>query len=552
MQRILTRYRLSYPAAVAYLLRASGYRLSDFWHAYTAVTDWTKVIPAKKVPSSSHLQTVTLLIIVLLTAATTWLIIVWWLLMPVTFTGAILLGVYTLLWIYAAPVLAGLIPVIGMSAVRFLPGLFTLSGAKALLRGWVARRLEAQVVRLIRERDPLIIAVTGSVGKTSTKLAIAHVLSAKYHVLTHHGNYNSEIGLPLSIFEMDVPEQLINPFAWIRILHSVRQRRQTFAHDALVLELGADQPGDIGKFMRYLRPHIGVLTAIAPVHTEQFGSVEAILDEKWRLASGSHRVLINADDRRLMERCASLPADTALTFGLDMGDWRMSNLQLGKHGYDATLERPADKSLKIKTHVIGRHSFYALAAAAAVADWSDVPGSDIRRQLGSWQPVKGRMNPLPGKKGSMILDDTYNSSPDAAIAALDSLYALGGRHIAILGSMNELGEYEAEGHRRVGSHCGKLDLLVTIGQAAHEQLAPAARKAGLKAKRVVTFSSPYDAGAYVSGLLKKGDVVLAKGSQNGVFAEEVVKLLLADPADSDQLVRQSPEWLREKESQFSR
>jgi UDP-N-acetylmuramoyl-tripeptide--D-alanyl-D-alanine ligase len=549
MQRVLTRYRPSYPIAVVYLLHMTGYRLSSFWHRYTAVADWSR-LPPKKFQPSLLPKVLVVLVFVLMVGALVWLALLWKLLTPLTPNGLLFLVVYSLLWLYAVPVVSALAVAAGASTARLLKQLVTPSGLRVLLRTWVARRLESQVVRLIRERNPLVIGVTGSVGKTSTKLAIAHLLSTRYHVLAHQGNYNTEIGLPLAIFELEVPTHLTNPLIWVRILREVHRRRRSFAYDAMVLELGADQPGDIAKFMRYLTPHIGVLTAIAPVHTEQFGSVEAILDEKWLLARGSQRVLINADDERLVQQRAELTEDVVMGFGIENGDWQLSKLRLAKNGYEASLRRPDDKPLKVKTHALARHSLYALIAAAAVADWGGVSGRDIRRQLESWRPVKGRMSPLSGKKGSLIIDDTYNSSPDAAIAALDALYTLEGRHIAILGSMNELGEFEAEGHRQVGAQCGKLDLLVTIGRAANEFLAPAARKAGLRAKQVAIFDSPYEAGSYLVDMLKKNDVVLAKGSQNGVFAEEAVKLLLANLKDREQLVRQSPEWLREKESQF--
>jgi UDP-N-acetylmuramoyl-tripeptide--D-alanyl-D-alanine ligase len=420
---------------------------------------------------------------------------------------------------------------------------------KNLPRTVVAKALERQVSRLIKSQHPVIVAITGSVGKTSTKLAIAHVLSSKYQVLAHPGNYNSEIGLPLSVFELEAPKPLINPLAWMKILSQVKARRQAYKYDALVLEMGADQPRDIQKFMHYIHPDIAVLTRIAPAHIEQFKTIEAILEEKWHLARGSQKVIINGEDKRLADKAKELNSSQLTTYGIDSGDYHFSSLKLHENGYEAQLHLGKHR-LSVKTHVIAKHLLGSLLAAAAVADKLKVEQTDILERLESWAPANGRMNPVKGKHESLIIDDTYNSSPEATFAALDALYQFRGRKIAILGSMNELGDFERQGHEQVGRHCSRLDLLVTIGRAANQHLAPVAIESGLKPTQVHNFDSPYAAGEFVLKHLKAGDRVLAKGSQNGVFAEEAVKLLLADPADASKLVRQSPEWLAKKQKQF--
>jgi UDP-N-acetylmuramoyl-tripeptide--D-alanyl-D-alanine ligase len=167
-------------------------------------------------------------------------------------------------------------------------------------------------------------------------------------------------------------------------------------------------------------------------------------------------------------------------------------------------------------------------------------------------PTSGRMQILRGLESSIIIDDTYNSSPLAVQAALKTLYAIESpQRIALLGSMNELGETSATSHRLVGELCTpeKLAWVVTIGDEANNYLAPAAQKKGCQVR---TFSSPYDAGTFIHSVLKPGTVILAKGSQNGVFAEEAVKIFLHSTEDEDKLVRQSPAWLETKEKQFAR
>jgi UDP-N-acetylmuramoyl-tripeptide--D-alanyl-D-alanine ligase len=177
---------------------------------------------------------------------------------------------------------------------------------------------------------------------------------------------------------------------------------------------------------------------------------------------------------------------------------------------------------------------------------------EIDKGLHNIRPVSGRMNRLKGINGSIILDDTYNASPEAMKAALKTLYRVKApQKIAILGNMNELGSYSQSAHEEIGQSCdpAQLYLVVTIGPDANKFLAPAAKTNGCE---VANFDSPYDAGEYVKEQIQEGAIVLAKGSQNKVFAEEAVKQLLADISDSDKLVRQSPEWLKIKRKAFGK
>ncbi len=418
---------------------------------------------------------------------------------------------------------------------------------KSSARRFIARVLERQVKQLIIGNHLKVVAVTGSVGKTSTKLAIATILQQKFRVLAHEGNYNSEIGLPLSIFELETPSNLVNPLAWFKIFSLARRKAANYPYDVLVLELGADQPGDIGKFMGYLQPDIGIITAIAPAHTEQFGSVEAILEEKFKLALGSRLVMLNADDNLLMSRSSEVK-DRLITFG-EGGDYGWDELDLNRGAGQLRLGKYG--TLGVKLNVIAIHAAQTIVIAGAVADQLGLDSQQIVDGAGQVKPFRGRMNPLSGALGSLIIDDTYNSSPSAAMAALKTLKTYSGTKIAIMGSMNELGAYSEEGHKLVGRACSGVDWLITIGEAASNYLAHEAVKVGMKPDKVKTFDSPYAAGAFVKNLLGKDVTVLAKGSQNRVFAEEAIKLLLANSKDEDQLVRQSPKWQAVKLQQFS-
>ncbi|HVE81097.1 MAG TPA: UDP-N-acetylmuramoyl-tripeptide--D-alanyl-D-alanine ligase [Candidatus Dormibacteraeota bacterium] len=421
---------------------------------------------------------------------------------------------------------------------------------KTLLRRAIARQLERRVKKLIKKNNLKIVAITGSVGKTSTKLAIAAVLGQKFRVLAHQGNYNTEIGLPLSIFELDVPENLTQPAEWLKILRQIDRRLgEPYPYDVLVLEMGADRPGEIQQFMRYIQPDVGVVTAIQQVHMEGFGSLTAIIREKTALASGSRQVVYNADDPRTVEEVQQI-GGKLYSYGLKQGDFHFENFKRQAKGYSGALKW-GKKSVKFKTELVGEHSLRIVAAAAAVAKLLGLTEKQLAEGIAKITPVPGRMQLLPGKRGSVIIDDTYNSSPKAVLCALETLkQSNGGRKIAILGSMNELGSYAEAGHQEVGKACSSIDMLLTIGENANKHLASAARGAGLDESKIHRFNSPYEAGRFLARKLKGGDTVLAKGSQNGVFAEEAVALLLSDQADKAKLVRQGEAWQARKQDQF--
>lgn len=422
---------------------------------------------------------------------------------------------------------------------------------KRRLKLLFAAQTERYVARLFRDHPNLkLVAVGGSVGKTSTKLAIAAVLSQKYRVQHHEGNYNDLISVPLAILGLPVPA-LYNPLAWFKTWRRAgRVAKSDYPYDVVLVELGTDQPGDMPAFMKHLRPDIGVLTATTPEHMEMFKTEAAVIAEELALAYGSQVAIINSDDEGLKAHRTKL-GQRVVTFG-SAGEVHFEGHDRTSRGtWDTTLYFGNQFITKVATKVIAHHSFYALAAAAAVGRELGLSAEQIAHGLAAFRPVPGRMNPLIGLNDSLIIDDSYNASPDAVVAALQALGSIGaGRKIAVLGSMNELGEYSKEGHERVGSACGKLDLLVTVGSDAANYLVPAAQAAGLKAGQIKSFQTPYQAGNYLKSLIKSGDTVLIKGSQNRVFTEEAAALLLADPADRSKLVRQTPNWLKIKHEQF--
>jgi UDP-N-acetylmuramoyl-tripeptide--D-alanyl-D-alanine ligase len=400
-----------------------------------------------------------------------------------------------------------------------------------------------------------LVVVAGSVGKTSTKTAIATVLAYRYRVRMHEGNHNTEMSAPLAILGIEYPEKVKSFWAWRRVFRQARKRiKQPTDVDVVIQELGVDRPGDMLKFFQFLVPDIAVITGVTPEHMEFFGTIDAVAQEELLAANYSRLAIINRDD--IEGRFAQLLTNAAIdTYGttaaseyrFEVGDF---TLQDGYRGQIIApeLSQPVDAHIS----VAGEHSLRPAMAAVAVALKFGMTAPDIAAGLANLQAVPGRMNVLRGLQDSWIIDDTYNSSPAAVAAAIQTLYSIDApQRIAILGSMNELGASSAEEHRKVGEMCDPslLAWVITIGEEAEKYLAPAARQQGCQVK---SFRSAIDAGGFAHGVLDDGAVVLAKGSQGNIYAEEAVKILLHETHEDHELVRQSPQWLEVKRAFFSK
>lgn len=417
----------------------------------------------------------------------------------------------------------------------------------------VTRVFERQAKKLLEKSHPKVVAVVGSVGKTSTKSAIITVLETHLRVISNKGSLNTELPVALSLLRLDMPKRLFNPFSWLALYIKSRQYIAKGAdYDVAVLELGIDRPGDMAVFMRYLHPDLAVVTAISHEHMENFQSLEEVAKEELSITEETKVSIVNHDDMEMLfDRYNK--AQTTVSYGLTKDcDFQFITQKFSMdYGYDGKFFGEGLGELSAQLRVVGEHNIKPAIAAVAVASHLQVPHDKIAAGVEDIEPVAGRMNILRGADKSIILDDSYNSSPLAAKAALQTLYAFPApARYVIFGTMNELGEHSQQLHREVGDACDpkKIDWLVTVGEDAERYLAPAAREKGC---RVESFDSPYEAGAFIRGKLVPGAVVLAKGSQNRVFTEEAVKLLLADSADEKQLVRQTPKWLQIKHDYFS-
>jgi UDP-N-acetylmuramoyl-tripeptide--D-alanyl-D-alanine ligase len=349
-----------------------------------------------------------------------------------------------------------------------------------------------------------VIGVTGSVGKTTTKELTADVLSQKFLTFKSSANFNNEIGLPLNILSL------------------------TETHERAVLEMGFYVPGEIALLADIALPAIGVITNIGTVHASRAGSQEAIYSGKAELVRAlppDGIAILNMDDP-LVKRMAHETKARIFWYGLDQQAdlWADEIEGLGLDGVKFHLHY-AGEALHVRIPLIGRHSVHTALRAAAIGVVEGMSWGEILAGLRIGNPQL-RLVAVRGKNDSLLLDDTYNASPESTVAALNLLEELDGRKVAVLGDMLELGPYEEQGHRLVGNLAAKVaDALITVGPRARI-IAETAKAAGLDAKAISQFEDSQQALNYLKDSLSKGDVVLVKGSR-AVQMEKIVPELEA-------------------------
>jgi UDP-N-acetylmuramoyl-tripeptide--D-alanyl-D-alanine ligase len=425
-----------------------------------------------------------------------------------------------------------------------------------MFQKFIQKRLE-KYTRAYFAKHPEIklIAVAGSVGKTTTKTMIATLLSQKYRVRMMDGNHNTHISAPVAMLGIQYPENVRSPIAWMKVFKAMkRQIKQPADVDIVIQELGTDGIGQIPHFGTYLRPAIGVVTAVTQEHMEFFGTIENVAQEELSLANYSELAFINRDDidGRFAEYITDPAIDTygttaAAEYRFEIGDF---DIESGYSGSVVSPEMTFEIPTKIK--VFGEHSLRPVTCAVGVAIKLGLSAEEISAGVALIQPVHGRMNVLKGVDQSILIDDTYNSSPAAADAALRTLYSVQSpQRIAILGDMNELGEVSAVEHEKLGEFCDPdlLAWVITVGEQSERYLAPKARARGCQVK---SFQSAIEAGAFANSVIEQGSVVLAKGSQGGIYLEEALKILLRVTSEDQELVRQSPAWMATKNAFFSK
>ncbi len=426
---------------------------------------------------------------------------------------------------------------------------------KNILKKIITKILIFESKLVLRKYRPKIIAITGSVGKTSTKDAIYTVISKFAYVRKSEKSYNSQIGLPLTI--LGIPNAWNSPWLWFtNILRGLWLIVYPHKYPALlVLEVGVGKPGDMAETASWLHTDIVVMTTIpeTPVHVEFFNSRKHLVEEKAGLIKTLKPggvLILNADDETVLDM-KNKTKNIVVTYGFN----KEATLVASEDNicYEGNTPKgitfrvdEGGKSLPVVMDgVFGKNHIYSALVALACAHvmkWNILESIDALR---SHNTPPGRMKVLLGINDSTIIDDTYNSSPVAAEAAMETLGNVNtsNRKIAILGDMLELGRHTDEAHRKLGELAKKnADVLIVVGPRA-KFIKEGAETARMAKKNIFEFNNSKEAAEFMPGFVLPGDLVLIKGSQ-GVRMERVTAALLRDKENAYRLlVRQEPEWL---------
>ena len=421
-------------------------------------------------------------------------------------------------------------------------------------------RIESQFV--LWKYKPKIIAITGSVGKTSTKDAVYAVLSKIAHIRKSEKSFNSEIGLPLTI--LGCPNGWNNPVIW---LANVFKGLWLFLWphkypEWLVLEVGVGKQGDMKKTASWLKTDAVIITAIGetPVHIEFFDSRKHLIEEKSQLIKTLKQdglLVLNTDDKAVLEMKAK-SKHRSITFGFNEGADVLGSgdaIFYGDNGEPEGIIFRADEggnSLPVVIEgVFGRNHVYASLAALALSSGLKLNMVTAINSLKNYDVPPGRMRLLKGIKDSLIIDDTYNSSPLACESALKTLGEIKckdkeGKKIAVLGDMLELGRHTTEAHKNIGKIAKEnADILIVVGPRA-KAIKEGTIEAGMGLESIFEFLNSYEAGDFIKTFLQKNDIVLIKGSQ-GMRMERVVEKILLDQENKKKLlVRQDDEWKKKQ------
>jgi len=403
---------------------------------------------------------------------------------------------------------------------------------------------------VIYRYQPRIVMITGSVGKTSTKDAVAAVLTERFFVRKSEKSFNSELGVPFTILGVENPWS--NPFEWFMVLKSSLALLILPNHypNMLVLEVGADKPGDLARILRFATPNAVVVTRLPeiPVHVEAYASPEAVREEEFSPAyalSAEAPLIVSSDDPYALDNAKRTPAHI-ISYGVtDGATVRISDIDFYESkgtvaGMHSSVSLQGKQGKLVVKGSVGKTQILPAAAALAVAFAFDIPLSDALNALKGYKPPRGRGRLLTGKNDSIIIDDSYNASPAAVEEALATLkifpIAGTGRRIAVLGDMLELGRHSVLEHERIAELVGdSADIIIAVGIRARAfTVAP-------KRAEVIHFDNSYSAAAALPAFVREGDVILVKGSQS-IRTERIVEALLANPADASQLVRQEKRW----------
>jgi UDP-N-acetylmuramoyl-tripeptide--D-alanyl-D-alanine ligase len=434
---------------------------------------------------------------------------------------------------------------------------------KQLIKKFIIAIITVEARLILWRHKPKIVAVVGSVGKTSTKEAIASVLKDKFSIRKSVKSYNSEIGVPLVV--LGGKSGWNSPFLWL--INIVKGIKTIFFEknypEWLVLELGVERPKDMKRLSSWLKPNIVVITTLPeiPPHVEFFSGIRELVKEKIEIlkkVGPQNFVILNADDETVCGLSDKTKA-RIVTYGFSShAELRASNYLIiyREKNYSGTgTETSIPEGISFKVDykgstvpvrlfgVFGRHHVYSALAALSVSVCLNLNFIEASQALAAYQSPPGRLKLIEGMKGAFILDDSYNSSPTALRAALDALNDIPAkRKIVVVGDMLELGKYTIEAHKSVAPLIGSMaDIVFTVGPRARF-IAEALKEKGFNERRIFEFSTSEEAKEEIKKLIESGDLILVKGSQ-AVRMEKIVKEIMAHPEEAKKLlVRQEDAW----------
>lgn len=424
-----------------------------------------------------------------------------------------------------------------------------------MFKNYTAKRLRKHVQSYFEKHPNVrLVVIAGTVDKASTKLAIGTVLAQQYRVRLHEHYARSPMSVPLAILGIEMPKRW-GLFTWWSVLRAARYRvKHDDSVDVIVQELTVSKPGDTAELMSYIKPHIAVITGVTIEHINEYGSTEAVATEHLAAADAAQLAVINRE--AIEGRFAALLQNGNLTtYGTSVTAeyWVEPCDDFAFTGTKVQLTAPDyPQPVNATVHTIGDQSLHPLAAALAVGAKLGVLPNNIVQAFDAIEPLPGRLRPLRGIEGTIILDDTYRANPFNATAALQTLYQFdqAPQRIAVFSSFHGLGQWSELAHTQLGSLCNPdmLAWVVMVGEDAEKYLAPAARKRGCQVK---VCRDAIEAGKFVRSVTIEGAVILVEGAGPETYLEETVKIL-CEMTEDQHLVRQSPHWQAIKDEHFSR
>lgn len=415
--------------------------------------------------------------------------------------------------------------------------------------------LEAKLV--LKKYKPKIVAITGNIGKTSSKDAIYTVLASSFFVRKSEKSFNSEIGIPLTV--LGLPNAWSDVSGWVKNIIDGFKLIILKNHYPkwLVLEVGADKPGDIESISSWLKPNVVVMTHLpdVPVHVEFFKNTDEVVKEKSYLVKALKSdgvFVVNGDDKKALNLAAQagMKEQKVLTYGHTSG----SSIVASAENVIYENNKPKGVAFRVDYSgssipvelegVVGKQHIYPVLSALAVGVSQGLNIVNMKEALTAHESAQGRMRLIEGVNNSIIIDDSYNASPAAVAEALNTLKNINttGKRIAVLGDMMELGEYSYDEHIKIGKLAAETtDILITVGMRA-KYIAQGANSAKMKKRDIFEFNDSVSAGEKLEKIIEGGDVVLVKGSQS-IRTEKVVERVMMHPDRKYRLlVRQEEQW----------